>query len=1017
MKLVFKPDQEFQLKAIKNVVDLFDGLGEYHVQFSLGSEITPNLPEDEDLDDDFLLENLQVVQEDFNDVMDARETPTMKIDPSSSLEKEKGLMLDGVSNDYHEFPTFSIEMETGTGKTYVYLRTIYELNQKYGFSKFIIVVPSIAIFQGVKKSWEITQEHFKPIYGNDFFALRGYDSSRIQEVKTFATAKNVEVLLITLAAFNSASNNLYKSTDKLPGDLLPIEYIQKTRPIVILDEPQNMNSAKSKDAIRTLKPLFSLRYSATHIDTPNLVYRLTPVEAFRSNLVKRIQVVGVEQKELGGKVPLSLKKVSGKGKVAKATLATYTEKKGLQKVEEIIVKTGDNLYYKTNLENHRGMIVENIGSASGEEFVSFEDGTVLTIFGGDGISKPDIFRYQIKETITQHIEHQIKVKDKGIKVLSLFFIDKVANYLGSSNEMGIIKKIFNEEFKIQRDKLDIFKNKNPEAVQASYFASYQKKGETIFLDDEEASNEDQRKAQKEQFELIMKKKEELLSFENDVCFIFAHSALKEGWDNPNVFQICTLNQTLSATKKRQEIGRGLRLAVNQEGERQKDDQINILTVIANESYESFANTLQQEYIEQEGEAPPRPKPKRSPAKRQNKFYNSQDFKDFWKKLTLKSKFTINVDSVKLVEEIKEKFKDKKNNTFPDPKIVISKGNFVITTFTMRILSFEANNKASISIVKEDTRGNKNKLCSAGMFDDGLLIKEGDDLEKILKEPKLRGFVVNSIETNKSNPDIVFKNGFKVTKFKTETYNVSDNRDVQSKDSQSGFQRFPVFNVVDKLEKATSLTKETCFNILKAVPHEEQNKLFRNPEGFTNKLIEITKNALAIHVADNIQFELSNEALEYNADVLFPEKMEYVQTEVIDSAIHGLYDKTQKDSDIEEKFVGSKLETDNQLEFFFKFPSKYKIDFPKIIGNYNPDWGIIRKNKDGVKIQLIRETKGTSDIANLRFVHEINKVKVAQKHFDALSIDYKVIKGDEKDWFVKLDNNTNKVKAKNLFENP
>ena len=1014
MKLVFNSNQEFQLKAIKNVVDLFDGVGEYHVQFSLGTEITPNLPEDEDLDDDFLLENLQVVQEDFNDEMDARDTPTMKIDLNNSLEKEKGLMLEGVCNDYHEFPTFSIEMETGTGKTYVYLRTIYELYQKYGFSKYIIVVPSIAIFQGVKKSWEITQEHFRSIYGNDFFALRAYDSSRIQEVKTFATAKNVEVLLITLAAFNSSSNILYKSTDKLPGELLPFEYIQKTRPIVIMDEPQNMNSSKSKDAIRTLKPLFSLRYSATHIDTPNLVYRLTPVEAFRRNLVKKIQVVGVEQKELGGKVPLSLKKVSGKGKAAKATLATYTEKKGLQKVEEIIVKTGDYLFDKTNLEVHKGMVVENIGSSSGEEFISFEDGTVLTMFGGDGISKPDIFRYQIKETITQHIEHQLKLKNKGVKVISLFFIDKVANYIGNGTEIGIIKKIFIEEFKIQRDRLDLFKGKSPNDVQASYFASYQKKGETIFLDDEEASNEDQRKAQKEQFELIMKKKEELLSFENEVCFIFAHSALKEGWDNPNVFQICTLNQTLSANKKRQEIGRGLRLAVNQQGERQHDNQINILTVIANESYESFANTLQQEYIEQEGEAPPKPKPKRSPAKRQNKFYNSSDFKDFWQKLTLKSKYTINVDSEKLIEEIKEKFKDKKNNTFPDPKIVISKGNFVITTFTLRILSFDSNNTATISVVKEDTRGNKNKLGSAGMFDDGLQIKEGDDLEKILKEPKLRAFIVNSIEPNKSNPDIVFKNGFKVSKFKTETYNVSDNRDVQSKDSQSGYQRFPVFNVIDKLEQATSLTKETCFNILKVVPHEEQNKLFRNPEGFTNKLIEITKNALAIHVADNIQFKLSNEELEYNADDLFPERMEYVQNEVIDSSNYGLYDKTQKDSDIEERFVGTKLETDKQLEFFFKFPSKYKIDFPKIIGNYNPDWGIIRKNKDGVKIQLVRETKGTADIENLRFIHEINKVKVAQKHFEALDIDYSVIKGDEDNWHSRSVSKLSEDTTKPLF---
>ncbi|MDR6405888.1 MULTISPECIES: DEAD/DEAH box helicase family protein [Chryseobacterium] len=1005
MKLKFSADQEFQLRAIKNVVDLFDGIGEYHVKFSLGSEIVPNLPENEDLDDDFLLDNLQIVQEDFNDEMDARDTPTMKIDLTNSLEKEKGLMLEGVSNDYHEYPTFSIEMETGTGKTYVYLRTIFELNEKYGFTKFVIVVPSVAIFQGVKKSWDITKDHFKTIYGNSYAALRTYDSNRIQEVKSFATARNIEVLLVTLASFNTISNNIYKSTDKLPGELLPIEYIQKTRPIVILDEPQNMDSQISRNAIRTLKPLFSLRYSATHKNTPNLVYRLTPVEAFRRNLVKKIQVVGVEQRELGGKTPISLKKISGSGKNAKATVVTYTDKGGYQKVEEVQLKTGDNLFLKTNLEEHKGFEVENIGLASGEEFLSFTNGTTLTMQGGDGISKPDIFRFQIRETILQHIEHQRKMMKYGVKVLSLFFVDKVANYIGDGTSEGIIKKIFNEEFKILRDQLDLFKDKSPEEVQASYFASYKKtpKGgteQTYFVDDV-ASNEVQRKAEKEQFELIMKNKEALLSFNsgNSVSFIFAHSALREGWDNPNVFQICTLNQTLSSSRKRQEIGRGLRLAVNQQGERLFDDQVNILTVVANESYESFANSLQSEYIEEEGSAPIKPSPKRGEAAiRQDNYFNSDDFRDFWDRLTYKSEYKIYVDSKKLVEEIKEKFKDKKNNTFPVPKVIISKGNFVMTTFTFKILSFEDDNSVQLSIIKEDTRGNKNKL-GQGLFDESLYFSEGDDLEKKLKEPKLRGFIINSIETNKSNPDIEFKNGFKVSKFKTETYTVSDNKDINARETQSGMERFPVFNILDKLEASTKLTKETCFEILKSVPSEELEKLFKNPEGFTNKLIEITKNALAIHVANNIIFNASNEKIENDIDELFPEKIKYVQTEIIETPLNGMYNQTQKDSDIEEGFVTYKLEADKNVELFFKFPTKYKIPFPKIIGNYNPDWGIIRKQNDGLKIQLVRETKGASDIEKLRFVSEINKVKVAQKHFDAFGLDYKVIKGDESNWYT------------------
>lgn len=1006
MKFIFDSNQDFQLQAIKNVVDLFDGLSDTRISINSANEIISNLPSNEDLDDDFLLDNLQYVQEEFDSMMEERETPTMKIGVNNSLDKERGMMLEGVSNDTYDYPTYSIEMETGTGKTYVYLRTIYELYKEYGFKKYVIVVPSIAIYQGVIKSWEITRDHFKTIYGNDSFTLIPYDSGRIQEVKNFATATNVEVMLITLAAFNSASNNIYKSTDKLVGERLPYQYLQETKPIVILDEPQNMNSQKSKDAIRTLKPLFSLRYSATHIETPNLVYRLTPVEAFRRNLVKRIQVIGVEQRELGGKIPLSLKKVSGKGKSAKATLATYVERNGFQRIEEVTVKTNDDLNRKTHLEEHAGLLVENIGSEKGNEFISFENGLTLSFVGGDGISRPEIFRYQIKETINQHIDHQKRVENKGIKVLSLFFIDKVANYLGEKGNIGIIKKIFEEEFRIRRGELERFKGKSPSEVQASYFASYKKGNEQVWVEDE-ATNEKQRLAQKEQFQLIMKKKEELLSFDNDVCFIFAHSALKEGWDNPNVFQICTLNQTVSVTKKRQEIGRGLRLAVNQLGERINDDQVNILTVIANESYEIFANTLQQEYVEESGEAPPKPKPKRAPAKRINKYYLSKDFEKFWKKLTLKSEYDIKIDSDKLIEEIKEKFKDKKNNSFPLPKVVISKGNFVITNFTFKIIRFNEDNSLNLNIIKEDTRGNRLNF-DGDLIIDGLKLKEGDDLSKILKEPKLRGFVVNRIESNKSNPDVEFKNGFKVSKFRIAVYQVSDNKDITERDSQTGQRVFPVFNIIDKLEAATSLTKETCFEILKSVPLEEQDKLFKNPEGFSNKLIEITKNALAIHIADNIEFKISDNYLEhFDIEDLFPENINYVQTEIVDSPKNGLYDKTQKDSDIEEYFIIEKLEKDNEIEFFFKFPSKYKIPFPKIIGNYNPDWAIIRKNEEGIKIQLVRETKGTTDLAKLRFVHEINKIKIARKHFQSVGIDYKVIKGDEEDWYDQKNNHDSK----------
>lgn len=1003
MKFKFNKNQDFQLKAINNVVELFNGLGDYSTDWDFSSgEIVANIPEDEGFDEEWLLENLQFVQEEFDAEMEARQTPTMKIGMSMDLEKEEGQMLEGVSNDTYSYPSFSIEMETGTGKTYVYLRTILELNQKYGFQKFIIVVPSIAIYEGVKKSFKDTRDHFISIYGNDVVALRPYSGARPQDVKSFATNKNIEILLMTLASFNSKGKNLYKPSERLPGELRAFQFIQKARPIVVLDEPQNMHSQTSRDALRTLKPLFSLRYSATHRDTPNLVYRLTPVEAFRRNLVKRIQVVGIDQVDTGGKALMSLKAVKGKGRSAKATIVTTTNKNGVHKIEEVTLKQDDKLFEKTKLEEHIGYNVSNIGSEKGNEFVEFENEIRLTTDGGDGVSRPDIFRYQIRETIQQHIDHQKKMKDRGIKVLSLFFIDKVANFIGDGQNEGIIKRIFSEEFRRLRDQLNDFKDKSPEEVQASYFASYRHKSrggneETIFLDDA-ASNQKQREAEKEQFKLIMQKKEELLNFSEPVCFIFAHSALKEGWDNPNVFQICTLNQTVSVTKKRQEIGRGLRLAVNQDGHRVHDDQVNILTVIANESYESFANTLQQEYADNEGATPPKPKPKRAPANRRNDFYLSSDFKDFWKKLTLKSSYKIKVDSEKLIEEVRKKFKEP-HNKFPSPKIIITKGNFVMTAFNFRVKSI-TNGSMYVSIIKEDSAGNRQVLGGELFEEEGIPLREGMNLEKLLKEPKLRGFEVNNIDTTKTDPEVLFKNGEKVTRFKPLSYHVSENRERGSRETQTSLETFKVFNIIDKLEQATKLTKETCFKILQKVPMEEQPKIFQNPEGFSNKLIEIVKNSLANHIAENITFELSEKTMDRDIEELFPSTIEYVQTETVPTPNHGLYDSTQKDSEIEDKFINNKLEKDKNINLFFKFPSKYRIDFPKIIGNYNPDWAVIRKNDQGIKMQLVRETKGTAEIEKLRFTHEIRKVKVAQKHFAALGIDYDVIKGDEPNWYSK-----------------
>ena len=587
---------------------------------------------------------------------------------------------------------------------------------------------------------------------------------------------------------------------------------------------------------------------------------------------------------------------------------------------------------------------------------------------------------------------QSKLKSKGIKVLSLFFIDRVSNYVGTYTEKGIIKRLFDEEYRKLRMDNSFFENKGVKEVQASYFASYRKgkKGqEKVEYLDDEATNAKGRKAEKEQFELIMKKKQELLSFDSPVCFIFAHSALKEGWDNPNVFQICTLNQTVSVTKKRQEIGRGLRICVDQNGKRVKDDdQVNILTVIANESYETFANDLQTEYLESEGDAPPKPKPKRDPAKRNDNLYQSTEFKKFWMNLQKKCQYKIKVREEELLEDIQTKVR---TEGFSDPKTVIQKGRFILVEYSLTIKSIEEG-VAIVDVSWKDTNGNSGS-------EKGIQMREGLDLQNKIRKDELRGFVVHSINHDKTDPEVLFEIGEKITQLKPLHYTIKVARDIISREEESGVERFAVFNLVDRLAKATGLTKATCLKIFKRTG-ENRNKVFQNPDSFTNKLIEITRNVLADHVAENIEFLVADDSSGYELDKLFPEEISLVQYETVKSPKRGLYDKTQSDSGIEHTFILDMLEPDEKIKFFFKFPPKYKVDFPQVIGNYNPDWGIVREDEKGnMKIQLVRETKGTIDTKRLRFPHEKRKIKCATKHFNALGIDYRVITGEEEDWYL------------------
>lgn len=616
MKLQFDSHQDFQLQAIQSVVDIFEGqplnTGDYEFSLQQGDTslaFTENgvgnairLTEQE------ILKSVRAVQKRNN------------IEESAEL---KGL-------------NFSVEMETGTGKTYVYLRTIYELNKTYGFKKFIIVVPSIAIREGVLKNLQITHEHFQSFYNRVPLTYTVYDSKNVSLLRGFALSNTIQVHVINIDSFAKDENIINKPNDKLTGKR-PIEFMQYTNPIVIVDEPQNMETELRKKAIANLNPSCTLRYSATHRDVYNLVYKLSPVKAYDLGLVKQIEVDSVVSEDSFNQAFVKLEGIkTQKTKInAKLTFDYEGANGALRKSAN--VKSGDNLYDLSNKREmyREGYVVNWIDAEIG--IVEFSNGMKLGIGETKGGLQDDIMRVQIRKTIEEHFRKQAALEPRGIKVLSLLFIDKVKNYRlyeDGKKAGGKFAVWFEEIFKEYAAKPE-FKGLIPydvDRVHDGYFAQ-DKKGLLKDSREERTSESDT-----EAYELIMKDKEKLLEMSEPLRFIFSHSALREGWDNPNVFQLCTLNETTSELKKRQEIGRGLRLAVNSDGNRVFDKAVNRLTVIANESYEQFAKKLQKEIEDETGE----------------KFEGRIKNKNDKKKVTLRKGYDADPKFIELWEHIRQK---------------------------------------------------------------------------------------------------------------------------------------------------------------------------------------------------------------------------------------------------------------------------------------------------------------------------------------------------------------------------
>jgi len=975
LRLQFDPDQKHQLDAVGSVVRLFEGLPHQAGAFALGQEVVPNLPIFESLSESWLAENLRVVQQQ-NDL------PT---DLLAELDVDEGLELEGISNASWRCPSFTVEMETGTGKTYAYVRTIYELRKQYGFSKFIIVVPSIAIYEGVIKNFQITRDHFSALYGNERVNVIEYEGSKLSQLRAFAASTFVEVLVITLDSFNKASNVIYKPSEKLPGERLPYQYLQAVRPILILDEPQNMGSEKAKAALRTLHPLFTLRYSATHRETPNLVYRLTPFDAYRLNLVKKIQVFGVTERENVNQPFLGLVQIN-RGSSITAQVRTYVEQGGKVSEEVVTLKHGEDLYEKTHRAEHRGGYrVSEINAA--DDFVEFENGLRLSLTETLGPNRPEVFRAQIRQTIEQHIAMQERLRKRGIKVLSLFFIDRVANYVAPS---GIIRRIFDEEFERLKHRSELFEPLRPEEVRNAYFAVYRDQPIDTQEDNEERQPKEEREAEKAAFELIMKDKERLLSFDEKVCFIFAHSALKEGWDNPNVFQICTLRQTVSEMRKRQEIGRGLRLPVNQDGARVFDEDANVLSVIANESYQSYASRLQAEYVEAGQAAPPKPSQAgRSAAKRQEAIFGLQAFRDFWAKLQRRATYQINLDTEALIQECAERLN---NLRTPQAVIVIEKGEFVVTEYTFTLLSV-GEETCKIQIFQKDTLGNTSQA--------DYTYKLREDLSKSRHDERLRGYRITQIVSEGDVSRVVFGNGQELLLHSTLRFQSEQGQRPRQTAAIAPQETYPVPNFIERAARQTGLTRATVRRIFDSLTEARRTSLFANPEGFTAQFVTEIANALADHVADRIEFVISPDPTQwdYLLEDLFPPEKSYPQKELIPASAAGLYDHMQVDSEVEANFVNLRLNADGEVIFYFKFPPLFRIPMPRVIGNYNPDWGVARYGPDRkLTLELVRETKGSTEMDNLRFPHERRKIECARRCFAALGIDYRVVTDQTPDWW-------------------
>jgi len=669
MKIQFDGQQQYQLDAVNAVVDVFDGqpLAGGQFETSLGIGFSGSMTEmgfgnQLELSPEEVLANIQIMQE------------RHELEPVEF----------GEDNPLQYGMNFSIEMETGTGKTYVYLRTIRELNARYGFTKFIIVVPSVPIREGALKNLEITKEHFQNLYGNQPFDYWVYNSKRVSNLRQFANSNQLQILVINIDAFNKKDISvIHKELDGLSGHR-PIEFIQATNPIVILDEPQNMESEKAKEAIASLNPLCTLRYSATHKNLYNLLYRLDPVKAYDMKLVKQITVTSALEENSFNQPYIHLESIKAtKTKITAKLTIDIQRQNSPTRTSVSISKNRVDLYeLSSGRELYRGYVVDCIHAGFG--YISFTNGVSLNIGETIGNYGDDLMKAQIRETIKEHLDKELAVKrqlpDRPLKVLSLFFIDRVANYTATD---GKLRQWFVELYQelSQLPRYVILNLPAVDDIHNGYFAQ-DKQGNAKDTSGATAADDTA-------YELIMKDKERLLSPTEPLRFIFSHSALREGWDNPNVFQICMLREVQSKVERRQTIGRGLRLPVDATGIRVFDPTINRLTVVANESYADFARALQTEIEEDCGvkfEGRIKNNRDRRKANLIPKWRENTDFLELWERIKHKTRYSVEYDTQRLIDDAANQINQMPAVTAPQIRLERVALSYANTGVTSQLLS-------------------------------------------------------------------------------------------------------------------------------------------------------------------------------------------------------------------------------------------------------------------------------------------------------------------------------------------